>query len=197
MNFKNIHVSSLLVAGLALGFSTGALADKTFVSDQGHTEVMFGWSHAGVSRQNGEFTTSVATVKLAENIADSSVEVEIDSSSVSSGFGKLDDHLKSDDFLAVETYPNITFKSTAVEMTGDNTMNVTGDLTMHGVTKPVMLEAEMTLNGEHPLGGNFDYYKGEWIAIQASTEIDHMAFGVGGFSTGPITITINSEMKAQ
>ena len=197
MKFKSIQLSSVLVAGLALGFSTGALADKTFVSDQGHTEVMFGWSHVGITRQNGEFTKSVATVNLAENIVDSTVEVEIDTSSLSSGFDKLDEHLMSADFLEVETYPTITFESTEVEMTGDNTMNVTGDLTIHGVTKPVVLEAEMTLNGEHPLAGSFDYYKGDWIAIQASTEIDHQAFEVGGFSTGPIAITINTEMKAQ
>ncbi len=91
----------------------------------------------------------------------------------------------------------MTFKSTAIEMTGDNTMNVTGDLTLHGVTQPVTLATEMTLNGEHPLGKAIDYYKGQWIAFQATTEIDHSAFKVGSFSTGPIAITINTEMKAK
>ena len=90
----------------------------------------------------------------------------------------------------------MTFVSTGVEMTGDNTMNVTGDLTLHGVTKPVVLETKLTLNGEHPLGKAIDYYKGDWIAVQATAEIDHQAFEVGQFSTGPISITINSEMKA-
>jgi len=188
--------SALIVAGLSGLLSTGVLADSTYVSDQGHTEVMFGWSHAGVTRQNGEFTNAVATVNLADNIADSSVDVEIDTSSLASGFDKLDEHLKSGDFLNVEKYPTMTFKSTAIEMTGDNTMNVTGDLTLHGVTQPVTLATEMTLNGEHPLGKAIDYYKGQWIAFQATTEIDHTAFKVGSFSTGPIAITINTEMKA-
>lgn len=181
---------------LAAAFSTAAIADTTYKSDQGHTEVLFGWSHAGVTRQNGEFTEAEATLTLADNMEDSSVEVEIATASVASGFGPLDDHLKSADFLNVETYPTITFVSTGIEMTGDDTMNVTGDLTIHGVTKSVTLDTKMTLNGEHPLGGALDYYKGDWVAFEASTEIDHTEFDVGSFSTGPIAITINMEMKA-
>ena len=186
-----------LVAGLSLLFSNSVLADTQYISDQGHTEVMFGWDHAGVTRQNGEFTKAVATVTMADSLEDSTVSVEIDTNSLASGFEALDDHLKTADFLEVETYPTITFESTSVEMTGEQTMNVTGELTMHGVTKPVSFEAEMTLNGEHPLGKSFDYYKGEWIAFQASTEINAQDFGVGGFPTGPIAITINTEMKAK
>ena len=116
--------------------------------------------------------------------------------SLASGFGPLDDHLKSADFLEVETYPEITFVSTGVEVTGDNTANVTGDLTIHGTTQPVTLATTMTHIGPHPLGGAIDYYQGEWAAFSATTEIDHQSFGVGGFSTGPITIEIVTEMKA-
>ncbi len=197
MVIKNFRIGSLLVAGFTLACSTVALADTTFVSDQGHTEVFFGWSHAGVTRQNAEFTAAVATVNMADDLADSTVEVEIDATSLSSGVVALDDHLKTADFLEVETYPTMTFKSTSIEVTGENTMNVVGDLTMHGVTKPVTLATKMTLNGEHPLGKNIDYYKGQWVAFEATTEIDHQAFDVGGFSTGPIAITINTEMKAK
>ena len=198
MYFKNNHLrKSLLVLGFSSIMSTGLMAE-TFVTDQGHTEVMFGWSHAGVSLQNGEFTSANGTLELGESLEDSTIEVEIDTASVSTGVGPLDDHLKSADFLEVEKYPTMTFKSTSVKMTGDTTMDVTGDLTIHGVTQPVTLATELThAKGEHPLGKNIDYYKGEWIAFKATTEIDHMAFGVGPFSTGPIAITINSEMKAQ
>lgn len=177
--------------------STGVMADTTYVTDQGHTEVMFGWSHAGVSQQNGEFTKAVGTLNLADSIEASSISVEIDAASVSSGVEALDKHLKSADFLEVEKYPTMTFQSTEVKSTGDNTMDVTGDLTIHGVTQSVKLEAELTHQGEHPLGKNIDYYKGQWIAFRATTEIDHTAFGVGPFSTGPIAITINSELKAK
>ena len=186
------------VVGLAVSslLSAAAFADTTFVTDQGHTEVMFGWNHAGVTRQHGEFTVATGTLTLADNIEDSSISVEIDATSVSSGFGPLDDHLKSEDFLEVAKYPTLTFESTSVKSTGEKTMDVTGDMTIHGVTLPVTFKAEMSINGEHPLGKSFDYYKGEWVGITATTEIDHVAFGVGGFSTGPIAITINSEMKA-
>jgi len=121
--------------------------------------------------------------------------VTIDAASVSTGFEALDTHLKSADFLEVETYPEITFESTSVERTGDMTANITGDLTIHGVTKPVTLETTLTHRGEHPVAAALEYYKGQWVAFSATTEIDHQAFGVGGFSTGPISISIVTEMK--
>ena len=152
-----MHISSNRLTGVVALAMAAALpitvsADTTFVTDQGHTEVMFGWSHAGVTQQHGEFTKSTGTLTLADSMEDSSISVEIDAASVSSGFEALDKHLKSADFLDVEKYPTLTFQSTEVKSTGDTTLDVTGDLTLHGVTKPVTLKAEMTLNGEHPLG---------------------------------------------
>ena len=198
MFFKtNLLKKSVLVLGVSALMSSGVMAE-TFVTDQGHTEVMFGWDHAGVSVQHGEFTSATGTLELGDSLEDSTINVEIDAASVSTGFGPLDEHLKSEDFLEVEKYPTMTFASSSVKQTGDNTMEVTGDLTIHGVTQPVTLLAEMThAKGEHPLGKSFDYYKGDWIAFKVTTEIDHQSFGVGAFSTGPISITINSELKAQ
>lgn len=174
------------------------IAAKTYKTDQGHTEVKFSWSHAGVSVQSAEFTVADGTLDLdPENPEAASLNVTIAANSLSSGFGPLDDHLKSADFLEVETYPEITFASTSIERTGENTANITGDLTIHGTTQPVTLEATLTHLGEHPLGGAIEYYKGDWAAFAASTVIeDHMSYGVGGFSTGPITINIVTEMKA-
>lgn len=183
-----VALSAALVAG-------SALAEGTFKTDQGHTEVIFSWNHVGITVQTGEFEKAEGTLVLAEEMENSSIDVTIDASSVSSGFEALDDHLKNEDFLEVETYPEITFKSTSVKMTGDTTMDVTGDLTIHGVTNEVVLNAEMTHKGPHPLGKNIEYYQGEWVAFKASTEIDHQSFDVGNFSTGPITISINTEMK--
>ena len=192
-----IRFSRLAAVTLMIALpSISAEAAETYYTDQGHTEVRFGWDHAGVSNQTGEFT--VANGKLVldpDNVENSSLEVTIDASSVSTGFGPLDDHLKTKDFLEVETYPEITFNSTSIKKTGDTTADVTGDLTIHGVTHPVTLATTLTHRGEHPLGGVIDYYKGQWIAFEATTEIDHQAFEVGGFSTGPISITIVTEMK--
>jgi len=190
------RMTGVIAAAMLAAMSTGVSADTTYATDQGHTEVMFGWSHAGVTNQNGEFTKVNGILNLADNIEDSSIEVEIDTNSLASGFEALDKHLKSPDFFDVEKFPTMTFKSTSVKSTGETTMDVTGDLTIHGVTQPVTLKTEMTHKGEHPLGKSIEYYQGEWIGIRATTEIDHQSFDVGGFSTGPISITINSELKA-
>ncbi len=189
-------VSFKIAAVAAALFAGSAMADVTYNTDQGHTEVKFSWNHAGVSIQSGEFDTAAGTVVLADDIEKSTVEMTIDAASVSTGFEALDTHLKSADFLEVETHPTMTFKSTSVAKTGDTTMDVTGDLTLHGVTKEVTMSAEITHQGPHPVGQALDYYKGEWLGLKATTDIDHQAFGVGGFSTGPITVTFISELKA-
>ena len=194
--FKSSPKSLLATAAIIALSAVGAQAAQ-YKTDQGHTEVRFSWSHAGVSVQTGEFTVADGTLNLdPENPGESSLEVTIDANSVTTGFGPLDDHLKSKDFLEVESFPEITFVSTSVEVTGDKTANVTGDLTIHGTTKPVTLETELTHLGDHPLGAAIGYYQGDWVAFSASTTIDHQEFGVGGFSTGPITIDIVTEMKA-
>lgn len=185
------------IAAMVLTAVAAPALAQTYKTDQGHTEVRFNWSHAGVSTQHGEFTKVDGVLDLnADDVEASTLNVTIDTSSLSSGFGPLDDHLKSADFLEVETYPEITFVSTGIKRTGDTTADVTGDLTIHGVTKPVTLKTTLTHQGEHPLGSAIEYYAGDWVAFSASGEIDHMEFGVGPFSTGPITIMIDTEMKA-
>ncbi|WP_170764954.1 YceI family protein [Ruegeria lacuscaerulensis] len=185
------------IAAVALTIAVTPAFAQTYKTDQGHTEVRFNWSHAGVSTQHGEFTKVEGVLNLnAEDVEASTLNVTIDASSLASGFGPLDDDLKSANFLEVETYPEITFVSTGIKRTGDTTADVTGDLTIHGVTKPVTLKTTITHQGEHPMGSILDYYQGDWVAFSATTEIDHMEFGVGPFSTGPITIMIDTEMKA-
>jgi len=197
MHIKNLITISTIVFATSALFAGNALADKTYVTDQGHTEITFGWSHAGVSMQHGEFLKSVGMLNLGDDMEKSTINVVIETASLSSGFAALDQDLMSKNFLEVETYPEITFQSTSVAKTGDKTFDVSGDLTIHGVTQPVTLKAELTHIGEHPLGGFIDYYKGDWVAFKATTDIDHQAFGVGSFSTGPIFIEINTELKAK
>lgn len=133
----------------------------------------------------------------ADNVENSSLSATVQSASVSTGFGPLDDHIRNADFLEVETYPTITFESTSVSRTGDKTADITGDLTMHGTTKPVTFAATLTHIGEHPLGSVIDYYKGDWVAFTADTEIDPSDFGVGAtIPVGTLSIELTSEMKA-
>lgn len=184
-------------AAAAILAAPAAFAD-TFKTDQGHTEVLFSWSHAGVSTQNAEFTSVDGTLDLdPANPEAASLNVTIKADSLSTGFDLLNEHLSAADFFDVANNPEITFVSTGVEKTGDDTAKITGDLTIKGVTQPVVLDAKMNLLGNHPLGGAIEYYQGDWAAFQATTTIDHMAFGVGPFPTGPITVTINTELKAQ
>ena len=193
-------VTTLLRAatvGAAVTLLSGpALAAETYYFDQGHTEVHFMWSHAGVSMQHGEFTKLDGKLTLdPDNVENSVIEVTIDVNSLDSGYEALDKHLLSPDFFDVATYPTMTFKSTSVKQTGDDTADIAGDLTIHGVTQPVTLQTKLTHRGAHPVAQFIDYYKGEWVAFHATTEIDHTKFGVGSFNTGTISIEINTEMK--
>ncbi len=193
--FANKFIKGAILSS-ALILSSTAFAAEKFKTDQGHTEILISWNHVGVSIQTAEFEKAEGILTLDEaNVENSSIDVTIDTASVSSGFKALDDHLKNADFLEVEKYPTATFKSTSVKKTGDKTADITGDFTLHGVTKPIVLKATLTHIGDHPLGSRIDYYKGKWVAFAAETELDHQAFGVGAFSTGPITVKIATEMK--
>jgi polyisoprenoid-binding protein YceI len=109
----------------------------TYALDKGHTQVAFAWERVGLSRQQGRFTDTTGTVSFdPARPEDSRVEVSLRASSLQTGVEALDRHLRSADFFDAAQYPTITFKSTAVVRTGDKTGEMTGDLTMLGVTKP-------------------------------------------------------------
>ena len=183
-------LSALLTASLS------AQAAETYYTDDGHTEVRFGWNHSGVSRQHGSFDTAKGVLELdPENVETSKLTVTIDVSSLHTGVPALNKHLLSADFFDVEKYPEITFVSTDIKRTGENTADVTGNLTLHGVTKPITLKTTLTHVGEHPVAQFIDYYKGEWVAFHATAELDNMEFNVGAYPTGPILIEINTELK--
>jgi len=183
-----------LTALMALpALSTNA---DVFMTDQGHTEVRFAWSHAGVSMQSAEFESVSGMLDLNEgDVSKSKLDVTIDANSINTGFGIFNDHIKAAAYFDVENHPEITFTSTGIKSTGEKTADIMGELTIKGVTKPVTLNATLTHLGDHPLGKIIDYYKGKWAGFAAETTIDHMEFGVGQFSTGPITISISTEMK--
>ncbi|MGI9475276.1 MAG: YceI family protein [Hyphomicrobiaceae bacterium] len=194
VRFGKIAFAATLFFASACTQAVGAT--ESYCTDQGHTEVRFGWSHVGISNQTGEFTKASGKLVLdPDNVERSKLTATIDATSVSTGYGPLDKHIKNPDFLEVETYPKITFVSTSVKKTGDKTADVVGDLTLHGVTKPVTFKTTITHRGPHPLGKRLDYYKGQWAAFSATTKIDHRSFKIGKFSTGPIAISIVTEMK--
>jgi len=123
----------------------------TYDIDVAHSVMGFSVRHAGVARVRGSFKGFSGVINVAENFADSTVEVDIDSASVDTGQEARDEHLRSADFWHAEENPTWTFRSTSVEGSGDEFV-VHGDFTANGITKPVALEVEVEGSGNGPDG---------------------------------------------
>lgn len=141
----------LLASTLLLGLTTShtALAQETYTIDPSHTNVLLRVMHLGYSTMVIEALNPEGTIKFdQDNPENNAVDITIKSENIDGDGEKFNEHLHSADFFNVEEYPEITFKSTKVEKTGENTGIVTGDLTLLGVTKPVTLDT--TLNKAAP-----------------------------------------------
>jgi polyisoprenoid-binding protein YceI len=115
----------------------------TYAFDPAHTTIGFVARHM-LSKVRGRFTEYDGQVVIGENPEDSSAKVTIQAASVTTGTQQRDDHLRSGDFFEIETYPTLSFESTAVRPTGGNAFELEGNLTIKGVTKPVTLQAEFS-----------------------------------------------------
>ena len=131
-----------------------ATAKATWKIDPSHTSVELAVKHMVVTTQKGLFSRVSGTIVLDEtDLTQSSVEAEIDAASIDTRWPDRDAHLRSADFLDVEHYPTITFKSTRLESAGGDRFKVYGDLTIRGVTREVVLDAELNGIGKDPWGG--------------------------------------------
>lgn len=144
-----------LLAALLLSATTlsAQAAEAVYTLDPTHTFPTFEISHLGFSTFRGRFDRTEGTVTLDTAKKSGSVEVTIDVNSVSTGVAKLDEHLKNEDFFDAKKYPTITFRSTKFKFDGDKVDEVSGDLTMHGVTRPVTLDVDDFNCKQHPLAG--------------------------------------------
>lgn len=135
-----------VVAALALALPTlGRAQASTWSIDSSHSRTGFAVKHMVISDVRGEFGKTTGKVTLDEkDLGKSTVEATIDATTIDTREPKRDEHLRSADFLDVAKYPALTFKSTKVEAGKDGKVKVTGDLTLHGVTKPVTLDGELT-----------------------------------------------------
>ena len=120
-------------------------AQSTWKADNAHSKVGFAITHLMISEVEGQFVEFDISATADEAFSEPNFEVEIKTASIDTENERRNNHLKSDDFFAVETHPTINFKTTGFEKTGEKTFKLTGDLTMHGVTKPVTLDGR--LNG--------------------------------------------------
>ena len=192
---KRFASVSLLVLALLTPLAAPA---ATYEIDPAHTSVQFSVRHMMISNVRGEFTKlSGKVVGDPAKPAATTVEATIDAASIDTRNEKRDEHLKSPDFLDVAKFPTITFKSTKVEKAGENAWKLTGDLTLHGVTKPVVLDVtNLTPPMKDPWGNTR-------VGAQATTTINRQDFGVsfnktldgGGVLVGDeIAITIDVEV---
>jgi polyisoprenoid-binding protein YceI len=146
---RSLAIALASVAALAL--SSLAHADE-YEIDGTHTHVGFTISHLGFSETYGVFKNVAGTLTLDEaKPAASKVDITIQTASLDTANDARDEHVKGKDFLDVAKYPTMTFKSTKVEVTGKDTATITGDLTLHGVTKPVGLIVKLNKAGPSPM----------------------------------------------
>ena len=153
MKLVPLSFAAVLLAS-TLALSSSAAADSYVIDTvKSHAAITFRIQHLGFSWLNGRFDDFNGTFTFDEkNPESSTVKVEIDTASVNTNHAERDKHLRSKDFLNVSKYPTATFESTAVKMNGDKA-TITGDLTLHGVTKEIEIEAEPVGGGEDPWGG--------------------------------------------
>ena len=176
-------MKKILASLLSLLPAAALAATSTWSVHPAHSQVGFTVKHLVISNVRGEFGTYKGTLVLDEaDVTKSTVEATIDATTVDTRVPDRDAHLKSPDFFDVAKYPSITFKSTKVAKAGKDGLKVTGDLTLKGVTKPVVLDVTTTpevkgMSGESRRG------------FSATTKISRKAFGLTWSKTveaGPV-----------
>ena len=182
-----------LVALVALA-APAALAAETFAIDPVHSAVLFKVNHLGVSNFYGRFQDVSGTYVLdADNPAASSFDVTINAESIDTHNEKRDQHLKSPDFFNAKQFPVLTMKSKSVKKTGDKTMRVTADLTIHGVTKEVSFDVTQVGAGKDPWGGYRSGFDASFTLKRGDYDIKFMPGALGE----DVTILVSVEGTRQ
>lgn len=178
---------------LATGLALPVLAADSYEIDPQHAWVAFSINHAGWSSASGLLSNVTGQISFdKEDPTKSTVTVTIDATTLATGFADRDRDLQGPDFFNTAEFPTITFNSTAVEKTGDNTGKITGDLTLIGVTKPVTLD--VTFNAETPLPWDANALKAGFTATGSITPAEFGMAKVTEFGLGPdVPLTINIE----
>ncbi|EPN6330135.1 YceI family protein [Acinetobacter baumannii] len=190
-----MHLKTLSF-GLAVALaSTVALAAPVdYKIDPTHTATVFSWNHFGFSTPSANFSDIQGVIKVDNaKPANSSVNVTIPLSSVNTNVPALDKEFQEEAWFNAAKYPNITFKSTKVETKDKKHFKITGDLTVKGITKPVVLDAVLNKQGEHPMA------KVPAIGFNATTSFNRSDFGLGNYVPNvgdKITVNITTEATA-
>jgi polyisoprenoid-binding protein YceI len=164
----------LITAALALASTVAFAAPLTYKIDPNHTDVVASWSHFGFSNPIAHFGKVDGSITYdPANVGASKVEVTIPLSGLDSHVADFDTHLRSADFFDAEKFPTITFKSTSVKAAGKGKLKVAGDLTIKGITKPVVLDVSINKVGMQPMA------KREAAGFSATTTVKRTDFGLG------------------
>ncbi|RJL07612.1 polyisoprenoid-binding protein [Paracoccus aestuarii] len=170
--------TTALTAALALTAGAAMAAPETYQLDTSHSQIVFTYDHLGFSTTTGMFGDITGTITFdAEDPAASSVEATFPVASLMTGFAGRDQHFLSDDFFGGEgAAPEVTFTSTSIEVTGDDTALITGDLTLNGVTREVVLDTTLNQQGTHPMENK------PWLGFDATTTLVRSEFNLGMFA---------------
>jgi len=166
--------------------ATPQTTTTTWNLDPTHSVAEFKVKHMMISNVKGQFTALDGVLTLDEtDITNSRIEVSVEASSINTRDAQRDAHLKSADFFDVEKFPSLNFKSTQVKRAGDGELSVTGNLTIHGITRPVVFAVEgPTAPGKDPWGNTR-------IGLSATTKINRRDFGLtwsAALETGGILV---------
>jgi polyisoprenoid-binding protein YceI len=184
----------MFAAALALG-ATGAIAAEKYALDASHSQVIFNYDHLGFSTTYGMFSGFEGEIMFDQADPSASlVSVSMPVMSMFTGWEKREGHFMSDSFFGAQDGDMITFTSTTIELTGDDTAMITGDLSMNDVTKSVVLDAKLNKLGDHPQAGK------PWAGFDATTTLLRSDYGLGAFApfvSDEVNVTISIEaMKA-
>lgn len=169
-------INSALLATVLTGTSAIA-APEAYTLDASHSQIVFSYNHFGYSTTYGMFSGFGGDISFdAENPAESSVSVSMPVMSMFTGWEQRDGHFMSGDFFGATEEDMITFTSTSIEVTGDNTALIAGDLSMNGMTKSIVLDAKLNQASNHPMRNK------AWMGFDATTTLLRSDFGVGKFA---------------
>ncbi|MBS99526.1 MAG: YceI family protein [Oceanospirillaceae bacterium] len=187
---KKQLIKGLALAGLISTAPLAMAADYAIDTKGQHASVHFKINHLGYSWVVGRFNDFSGSFSYdAENPSASSVQVEVDTTSLDTNHAERDKHLRSGDFLDADTYPTATFVSTGFEPKADGSGVITGDLTLRGVTKPITIEMSKVGEGEDPWGG---YRAG----FTGTTEFKLKDFGID-YNLGPAAETVYMQLEVE
>ncbi len=149
--------------------------------DKMHSNLGFTITHLGISDVSGSFKNFEVNIKTTkEDFSDASFELSADAASINTAVEMRDNHLKSADFFDVEKFPKLTYKSTSIKAAGKNKYKITGDLTLHGVTKPVTMDLWYRGTIENPMS------KAPTSGFQVTGTIKRSDFGIGAKFPAPM-----------